>query len=392
MNSYNFFADRPVDSARQCDKVFIFFVILLWGIGISTLLVCAENLARRIFGEPLYFVKRQLASSVIGFALFIFFANIPMKTVRKILPYFVLGVLFLCLCTFIPGIGIEKKGAVRWIKIPFFSSFQPSEFVKFAVVLYLANLFDKQAESANAEERGVFPAAFGLCVFVGIVFAQKDFSTGLFIFIIGIIMFFVTGAKLSWLIPFSILAVPATVFMILIEHYRVSRLIGFLHPEEDVQGVNYQITAAHRAINAGGFLGRGMGSNLVRLSGIPEIQADYIFAGWAEANGFLGVLLYFALLIAFSVCAYKIAFRCRNRFASLGAFGCTTVIFLQSLLNCAVVAGVVPNTGIALPFFSSGGSVMLVTLAMCGFILNASRNNLDTDLITESLHGVEVYE
>ena len=106
----------------------------------------------------------------------------------------------------------------------------------------------------------------------------------------------------------------------------------------------------------------------------------------------MGVIIYFSLLILFAVRSYKIAFACKDRFASIGAFGCTTVIFCQSLLNCAVVGGVVPNTGITLPFFSSGGTALMVTFAMCGFIFNASRSELDTDLITESIHGVKEYE
>lgn len=392
MTTYNFFAERPVSNYRQHDKIFIFFVILLWGIGMSALLFCAENSAQRIFGDPFYFVKRQLVSSAAGFVLFAIFATLNMKTIRRFLPFFVIGVLFLCLLTFVPGIGIEKKGAVRWIRMPFVSSFQPSELVKFAVVLYLANLFDKQANIVNPAERTVFPAVIGLVVFVSVVFMQKDFSTGFFIFALGVTLFFVTGAKLSWLIPFSTLAIPTAFLMISLEPYRMNRLIAFLRPTEDLQGINYQSNAARRAINAGAFWGRGIGSNLTKLNGIPEIQADYIFAGWAEATGFLGVLLYFALLVAFVVCAYKIALSCKNRFASIGAFGCATAIFVQSLVNCAVVGGVVPNTGITLPFFSSGGSAMMVTLAMCGFIVNASRTSLDTDLITESIHGVNDYE
>ncbi|QTQ12072.1 cell division protein FtsW [Treponema parvum] len=392
MNTYNFFADRPVSGYRQADKVFIFFVILMWGIGIATLLVCAENSAQRIFGDPLYFVKRQLVSSMIGFVLFALFAVVNIKTIRSLLPLMVLGTLILCMLTFFPGIGIEKKGAVRWVRLPGVSTFQPSELVKFTVILFLANLFDKQAQIPDLTKRSVFPAVIGLIVFVGIVFLQKDFSTGFFIFAIGVVLFFVSGAKLSWLIPFSFLAVPMAFLMISLEPYRMNRLIAFLKPTEDLQGINYQSFASRRSINAGGFWGQGIGAGLSKLNGIPEIQTDYIFAGWTEATGFLGVLIYMLLLILFASRAYKIALSCKNRFAAIGAFGCATAIFVQSLLNCAVVGGVVPSTGITLPFFSSGGSSMMVTLAMCGFIVNASRTEFDTGLITENIHGVNDYE
>lgn len=375
MSNYTFYADRPVEKYRRTDKAFLICTILLWGIGMFTLFITTTNTAKLF--DKYYFVERQLVSSAIGFAGLIFMSLLPMEKIRKLLPIIVFGSLFLCLLTFVPGVGIERNGSRRWIKLPFFSTFQPSEAAKFAVVLFLANLFDKQNKGIEdnagiSDQNRVFPAIIGLVIFVLLIFLQKDFSTGMFIFISGIIMFFITGAKLSWLGPFAILAIPAAILMISIEPYRIKRVAAFLRPDDFAQTTGYQLFASKRAISSGGLWGNGFGSGLLRINSIPEVQADYIFAGWTEAMGLIGVIVYFALLLYFAWRAIKIFTTTPDRFAAYGSAGFTIMIVVQSLLNCAVVCGAVPTTGINLPFFSSGGSSEIFTLCMCGFILNAS--------------------
>ena len=240
-------------------------------------------------------------------------------------------------------------------------------------VLFLANYFDKQERIVNVEEKNLAPCVGVFVIFLGIVAAQKDFSTTVFIMIIGMIMFFVSGAKLKWAIPFFIVVIPIAIMMIFTHPYRIERILGFVNPTEYTSTHNFQSLAAKKAISAGGIWGQGIGNDLVKINSIPEIQADYIFAGWAESMGFVGVLIYFVILLFFAWRGYKSAFMCPDRFAALAAFGCVSVVFLQSLLNCMVVCGLVPSTGIPLPFFSVGGSSIIITLAMCGFILNASR-------------------
>lgn len=377
MGNYTFYADRPIEKYRRTDKGLLVSILLLWGLGIFTLYITTLNTGYRFFENRYYFVQRQLISSAIGFAGLIFLALLPINVIRKILPGLVIGAFVLCLLTFIPGIGIERKGARRWIKIPFLSTFQPSEAAKFAIVLFLANLFDKQnsieENGGNSENSNkTLPAIIGLVVFVLVVFAQKDFSTGLFIFISAIFMFVMAGAKLMWIIPFAILALPGIFLMIAIEPYRINRVAAFLRPDEFSQTYGYQVFASQRAISAGGLWGSGLGTGLFRINSIPEVHADYIFAGWAEAMGLVGVIIYFIILGYFFYRAITISITCPDRFAAYGSIGFAIMITFQSLANCAVVCGVVPTTGIPLPFFSSGGSSIILTLSMCGFILNAS--------------------
>ncbi|MDE5799346.1 MAG: FtsW/RodA/SpoVE family cell cycle protein, partial [Treponemataceae bacterium] len=317
MSRFTFFAERPVASYRKADTALVVMVLLLWGIGLATLYICSSGFGQRAFGNSLHFVERQLVSSVLGFVALFFFASVKLEAVRKMLPIVVFGSIILCLLTFVPGIGVERNGARRWLRIPYFSTFQPSEAIKFAVVLFLANFFDKQERVVLEDDKTVFPAFFGLLVFSGIVFAQQDFSTGLFVFFIGLLLFFVSGAKLSWMFPFSCLALPAVTLMVLLRPYRMDRILGYIRPESYVQTINYQTMAANRAISAGGFWGQGIGTGLTRINAIPEVQSDYVFAGWAEAMGLVGVALYFVLLALFAWRAFYCGLRGKERWGAL---------------------------------------------------------------------------
>lgn len=373
MPQFMFQADKPSQNYHKVDMGLFVIILLLWGLGIFTLFICSQNFAERAFTDSLYFVKRQLACSVVGFVFLFAMVICDMKIMKKLLSVFVFISLLLCILTFIPGIGIEKNGARRWLKMPLGFTFQPSELLKLSLVLFLANYFEKQAAIENPEEKTVFPCVIVFAIFTAVVLAQKDFSTSVFIALIGILLFFVSGNKLRWIWPSLLLIIPGVLLLVGTEKYRLYRIIGYFHPEEMSTGVNYQTIASKRAISAGGMWGSGIGAGLYRINSIPEIQADYIFAGWSEAMGYIGVIVYFILICIFAYRGYKTAFKCPTRFAAYGCFGCVSVIFMQSLVNTMVVCGLLPSTGINLPFFSMGGSSIIVTLGMCGFILNASK-------------------
>jgi len=384
MSQFTFYANKPSENYHKIDMGLLVSILLLWGLGMFTLFVCTQNYAGRAFNDSLYFVKRQFICSVVGFVFFFAFMLCDMKFIRKMLSVLVILSLLLCIMTFIKPFSIEKNGARRWLKMPGNFSFQPSELVKFAMVLFLANYFDKQEQLLNEEDKSVLPCVIGFVIFIGVVFGQKDFSTGVFITLIGILLFFVSGSKLRWIIPFLIIALPSVALMVVLEPYRIQRVIGWIRPNEFDTTVNFQSIASKTAISAGGLWGSGIGSGLIRINSIPEIQADYIFAGWSESMGYIGVILYFALLLFFAWRGYRTAMICPDRFSAYGAFGCVSIIFLQSILNTMVVCGLLPSTGIPLPFFSLGGSSIIITFAMCGFILNTSRCEESSENISEN--------
>ncbi|MBO4629505.1 MAG: cell division protein FtsW [Treponema sp.] len=373
MNQYDFYAHKPSANYHKSDIWLLISILLLWGLGLFTIFVCSQGYAVRFFNnDSFYFVKRQLVCSVAGIVLFLAFLLLDMETIKKLVIVMVLVTLVLCLLTFIKPLSIEKNGARRWIRLPLNFTFQPSELVKFALVLYLASYFDKLNEDVSGE-KDVLPCVGVFLLMVLLVLLQKDFSTSVFLTCVGILMFFVAGAKLKWVIPFLIIALPVCFIIVASEQYRIERIIGFLKPSENIQGINYQATASKAAISAGGFWGAGIGRGLSKLNSIPEVYADYIFAGWTEAMGYVGVIAYILLLALFAWRGFKAAVSCPDRFAAYGCFGCVSVIVVQSIVNLMVVCGLLPSTGIPLPFFTVGGSSIIVTLGMCGFILNASR-------------------
>ncbi len=373
INQYDFYAHKPSGNYHKSDIWLLISMILLWGLGMFTIFVCSQSYAARFFNnDALYFVKRQLICSGAGLILFLTIFFLDMETLKKLVIYLVLGTLILCALTFIRPLSIEKNGARRWIRLPLRFTFQPSELVKFSLVLYLASYFERLNEDVSGE-KDVLPCVGIFLLMVLLVLLQRDLSTSIFLILIGILMFFVAGAKLKWVFPFMLFAIPVGFLVITSEKYRIERIIGFLKPSEGGQTFNFQANAAKATITAGGVWGVGIGRGLSKLNSIPEVQADYIFAGWSEAMGYIGVIAYVALLLFFAWRGYKAAFNCPNMFAAYGCFGCVSVILMQSIVNCMVVCGLLPSTGIPLPFFSVGGSSIIVTLAMCGFILNASR-------------------
>ena len=302
--------------------------------------------------------------------------------IRKYLPLIVVIALILCLLTIIPGIGIEKKGARRWLGIKNRFEFQPSEVIKLVIVLFLSNLFAKKYNRLDELSVSVIPAMIMTSFFIFIIYMQKDFSTAIIIMLVALMLFFFSGIKKRWFVILFCFILPTVVLVVFTEPYRVRRIITFLNPALDPYGASYQINAAKRAIATGGFWGKGFGG-ILKGAAIPEVQSDFIFAGWAVEMGFFGVLLYFVLLVWFSVRGYIIAFRCKDRFGSLVALGAVSAILFQSLMNCGVVCGFLPSTGIPLPFFSAGGSSMVVSMSLCGLIINVSRMNTSQGSVYE---------
>ena len=285
MNQYDFYAHKPSEKYHKSDIWFLVSVLLLWGLGMFTIFVCSQGYAARFFNnDSFYFVKRQLVCSVAGIVLFMAFLLLDMETIKKLVIYMVLVTLILCALTFIKPLSIEKNGARRWIRLPLNFTFQPRELVKFTLVLYLASYFDKLNEDVSGE-KDVLPCVGVFLLMVLLVLLQKDFSTSVFITCIGILLFFVAGAKLKWVFPFLLIAIPIGIIVVASEQYRIERIIGFLKPSEGLQSYNYQTIASKATITAGGIWGVGIGKGLSKLNSIPEVYADYIFAGWTEAMG-----------------------------------------------------------------------------------------------------------
>jgi len=368
---YHFDAEKI--QSQKTAHLFYICVILLLGMGFVTLYSASYSFAARFFMDGNYFLTRQLIFGCVGIVLFILFSKINIERIRKYIVFFVGIAAFLCILTFIPGIGIERYGASRWIKIGSVS-YQPSEMVKFVLPLYLAHLLDKKEGNLDNFYSGVLPPVLVTGVFFALIYLQNNFSTSIFIVFNAMIIFFLAGTRMRYFLAALAMIVPVSALLIFTKEHRVRRLLSFLRPQWDPMGAGFQVNASRDAIISGGFLGKGIGEGTRKVANIPEIHSDFIFSSYAEETGFTGIVLLLALFAFFGILGYKAAWKCENTFGKLLAAGLTTMITSQVILNIAVVSGALPATGIPLPFFSAGGSSLVTTLVCAGLIANVVKN------------------
>jgi cell division protein FtsW len=293
------------------------------------------------------------------------------------MPLVLLSMAF-CILPFIPGIGATLNGATRWIKIGPFTA-QPSELVKLVLPLYLAHIFDKKKDMLDDVLHAVCPPVAVTVIFFALIYFQNNFSTALFIALNSLLIFYLAGVKLRYFICAVIVLIPVSFLLIMTKEHRLLRFLSFFNPEFDPQGAGFQVNASVTTISQGGMWGRGLGQGIRKVASVPEIQSDFVFASFAEEAGFIGVLLFIACFSLFAFRAYRIAFAAQNSFYKILVVALATGIVTQALMNIAVVSGAIPATGVPLPFFSAGGSSLLMTLVACGIIVNVSKNRGSSD-------------
>jgi cell division protein FtsW len=372
---------------RGTDHLLVASVFLLTGFGLVTLYSASYAFAERFFGDGLFFISRQLMLGGAGFILFFLAAVINLELLRKFIKPLVLGSIILCILTFVPGIGVQKNGAARWIGIgPY--TYQPSELVKLVLPLYLAHFFDKKKDNIDFLFRGVIPPALITGIFFFLIFLQNNFSTAVFLALNALAVFFLAGIRFRYFFSAIFMFIPTATLLILKKEHRIRRFLSYIQPEFEPLGAGYQVNSSLLSISSGGFWGKGLGNGTRKVSSVPEVHSDFIFSSFAEEAGFLGVSLFCLLFTVFAIRGYISSMRNSKAFNRLLGCGLVTMIVSQTLLNIAVVSGALPATGIPLPFFSAGGSSLATTLIMAGLIVNVSRS---TEYVSnkeeELLHG-----
>ena len=366
-----FSPERPVRRLMP-DHVLVVSVVVLLGVGLVTLYSASTSFGQRFMGDRLYFISRQLIYGAIGVLLFIAASIIPLKFVRVLVPFGVILALVLCVLTFVPYIGVSKNGAARWIGIGGVS-YQPSELVKLVLPLYLAHIFDKNQKRLDSFARGILPPTLITTLFFLLIYMQNNFSTAVFITVNALVMFYMAGVKFRYFFGAAVILAPICALLVFTSSHRLLRVITFLWPDQDPLGAAYQLRSSIISIGSGGFWGRGIGRGVRKISSVPEIQSDFIFSAYTEEMGFAGVLLFYLVFLLFAVRGYKTALKQEDAFKRLLAFGLVTMSTSQALINIAVVSGMLPVTGIPLPFFSAGGSSLATSLVIAGLIVNVSR-------------------
>ncbi|MDX9828152.1 MAG: putative peptidoglycan glycosyltransferase FtsW [Spirochaetia bacterium] len=318
-----------------------------------------------------HFAIRQAIFFVPALIVFVISSRISLEKVRTLIGPLTLISLISLLLPFIPGLGVEINGARRWINIGI-TNFQPSELWKPVVLVYSAHIMAKKGELIRRTAwEAVFPLLV-LSVGTAIIYLQDDFSTSMLALLAGISVFWVAGIPFRFFLGVFVLLVPAAILMITSSEYRLIRVLGYIIPDYDPHGMNYQVQNSIRAIMSGGFWGKGLGLGTRKLNSIPEVQSDFVFAAFAEETGLLGVAAVFAVWTFLVVTVVRQA-RNKDAFPQYLALGMLALLSIQFLVNLGVVSGFLPATGIALPFFSAGGSSLISTALAGGIILNALR-------------------
>jgi len=328
------------------------------------------------FGYPYYYLFHQLAFGIgVGGLLFALGLRIPVSLYKRFAPLILVASMGLLLLIFVPGIGFSTGGATRWLHIgPI--SFQPSEFLKFAMVVYLAAWMHSKRKEVASFTLGFLPFLL-ITGFVSIfLYKEPDIGTLGVIALTSLGMFILAGGRGSQIALAVLLGAGLLIAIIYAEPYRRARLFVFLNPELESTGIGYHVDQARIAIGSGGLFGRGLGLSQQKYSFLPEPMGDAIFAVFAEEFGFIGVSVVLAAFIFFFFRGMLMAARAYDSFAQLLAAGITLLVITQVIVNIGSLSGLMPLTGIPLPFISYGGSALALTLAEVGIILNVSKTKI----------------
>jgi cell division protein FtsW len=290
--------------------------------------------------------------------------------------YVILALTFLCLVfVLIPGIGINRGGARRWIALPGFV-FQPSELAKLAVIFYLAHSMAKKEELIRTFSVGMLPHFIVVGLFAALLLLEPDFGSALILVMLLYSMLFIGGVRVPHLLSTSLLALPVLAYIFVKAPYRMQRLTSFLNPAADPEGSGYHVTQSLIAFGSGQLWGRGLGESRQKMFYLPEAHTDFVYSVIGEELGLLGALVVLLLFGVIVLRGLRLTSRIEEPFEQYLAFGVTMLLGVQSLIHMSVVMGLMPTKGLVLPFISYGGSAMVLNLAEAGILLSLSRRRV----------------
>jgi len=324
------------------------------------------------YGDGYHMILRQSLALALGVVLLRLLAGCRSDLLQRYAG-FVFGVCaFLTLLPLVPGIGYCANGACRWISLGFVR-LQPAELAKVAFVIYLAATLTARSNRLRDWRQGMLPTLLVMGGLALSLLLEPDYGTAMLVLLLGVTIMFLAGVPSFHLLVLSVLGAAAGGGLLWAEPYRIRRLLCFLNPWEEPTGACYQLVQSYRTFGSGGLKGIGIGASMQKTGWLPEAHTDFVFSIIGEEAGLIGALL---VLLAFCLLAYRgfrVAHRHPEPFGQLLAAGVTLVLVVQAFMNMGVVLGVLPTKGLVLPFFSYGGSSLLVTLASIGILMSLSR-------------------
>lgn len=354
------------------DFILIILTLTILSLGLIMVYSASAIWADYKFADPFFFAKRQLLFAGTGVIAMFIIMNIDYWSWRTWAKVIIIFCFILLILVLIPGIGNVRNGSRSWIGVGAFS-IQPSEFMKLAMIVFLAKFLSERQRVVTSFTKGMLPSLIFVFSAFALIMLQPDLGTGTVMVGTCLMMIFIAGAKISHFIGLGLVGLAGFVGLVLSAPYRIDRITSFLDPWQDPLGTGFQIIQSLFAIGPGGLFGLGLGKSRQKFFYLPESHTDFIFAIIAEELGFIGgsfILLLFALLLWRGI---RIALGAPDLYGSFLAVGIIAMIAIQVMINIGVVTGLIPVTGITLPFLSYGGSSLTLMLMAIGVLLNISR-------------------
>ena len=368
---------------KSFDFILFITVLLLLALGITMVLSASSPSSLATTGSSYTYVLKQLLSAAIGIVAMIILSKIDYKQYAKFYKIAYAGALIALLLVLVPGLGRTVNGARRWIALPIVSSFQPSELTKIGLIVFYAVFLTKHKDELKNIWKGFFKPFLILAPIILVLLGvQTHLSASVIIILVVAVMMIVAGSRIAHFVTFGTIGATGLIggmFALAkwfgIGSFRLTRITAFLNPWADAQDSGWQIIQSLYAIGSGGLFGVGLGDSKQKYLYISEPHNDFIFAVLAEELGFIGCLAVILLFAVFIWRGIVIAMKAPDMFGSLLATGITALIGLQAIINIAVVTSSMPVTGMALPFFSYGGTSLIILLCAVGVLLNISRQS-----------------
>ena len=357
---------------NNVDILLLIAIIAISVFGVIMVYSASYVWAEYKFNDPFKFVKNQSLFLMIGIILMIIISKIDYKIYYEKSNLLLLITIILLILVVIPGIGTVRNGSRSWFGIGSFG-IQPSEAAKLALIIFVSKYLINNNKELKNIKKGVLPILTITLLIFGLIMLQPDFGTGFIIIVTIIGLLFVGGVNLKFFLYLGIIGLLGITGLIIVAPYRLQRILSFLNPWSDPLGSGFQIIQSLYAIGPGGLFGYGFLNSRQKHFYLPEPQTDFIFSIISEEFGFMGVLIVSCLFLTIILRGLKIARNSKEPFGKFLAFGIIFGLSFQALLNLMVVVGLIPVTGVTLPFLSYGGSSLLITLCSMGIILNISR-------------------
>ena len=356
------------------DIKLLFPVLFLVGVGIVMVYSASSALALKKYGTDYFFLKKQGLFALAGIVTLVVFTHVPYRLYRYLTYPLLISAFCLLMAIQLSDFGYAAGGSARWLRFGGLS-FQPSEFARFVLIIFLAYSMNKKRERIKEFSVGFLPHILVLGVFSILILMQPDFGSVVLLAAITWIMMFVGGVRLLHLLSVLLVAAPAGYFLMFHAEYRIRRIMSFLDPWQYQADEGYQITHSLMAFGTGGIWGTGIGKGYQKLFYLPEPHTDFIFSVIGEELGLYGVMF---ILVLYALVLWRgitISRNTRDLFGAFLAAGLTTAIGLQVFVNMAVTLGLLPTKGLTLPFLSYGGTSLLISMASVGILMNIGSNS-----------------